>query len=73
MQLKLQKIGNSVGLVLPKDVLARLHLGQGDRMLLTEGDHTITLSAYNEDADRQLQLGREILNRRRNILKALAK
>jgi putative addiction module antidote len=72
MKLKLQKIGNSVGVILPKEVLNRLRLAHGDEVLMTEAAHAVTLSAFSENTAKQLELGREILNKRRNILKALA-
>jgi putative addiction module antidote len=72
MKVKLQKIGNSVGVILPKEVLARLHVGYGDEMMLSESNGGVILSPYSEDTASQLALGREILSRRRNILKALA-
>jgi putative addiction module antidote len=36
VELKLRKVGNSVGLVLPKEILARLNVEEGDALYLTE-------------------------------------
>ncbi|WP_373789483.1 AbrB/MazE/SpoVT family DNA-binding domain-containing protein, partial [Delftia acidovorans] len=48
--LKLTQVGNSVGLILPKEILAKLNLGKGDTVYLTEGaDRGIKLSPYVED------------------------
>jgi putative addiction module antidote len=72
MKVKLQKIGNSVGVIIPKEVLSRHHLSLGDDVLLTETATGFLLSGFSEDTARQLEIGREILSRRRNVLKALA-
>jgi antitoxin component of MazEF toxin-antitoxin module len=45
MKLEIKKIGNSTGLILPKELLARLGLSQGDSVVVSEGpDRTLTLS-----------------------------
>ena len=47
--LKITKIGNSAGIVLPKDVLARLRVGPGDQLYLSEAPDGVRLSAVDPD------------------------
>lgn len=71
--LKLTQIGNSVGLVLPKDVLARLKLGKGDMVFLTETPGGVNLSPYDPSMAEQLELGREFMHEYRDTFRELAK
>ena len=71
--LKLTQIGNSVGVILPKEVLARLKLEKGDVLYLTENPDGVTLSPYQPNFDEQLKAGREIMREYRDTLRALAK
>ncbi len=73
MKLELKKIGNSTGLILPKELLARLGLQQGDSVTVSEGpDRTLTVCAYAEDDAETLELAREVMREYKNTLKALA-
>ncbi|MFP5460739.1 MAG: AbrB/MazE/SpoVT family DNA-binding domain-containing protein [Gammaproteobacteria bacterium] len=71
--LKLTQIGNSVGVVLPKEVLARLHLEKGDAIFLTESPNGVRLTVTNPEFEAQMEKAREIMKRRRNVLAELAK
>jgi putative addiction module antidote len=72
--LKLIPIGNSTGAILPKDVLARLRVEQGDQLYLTEApDGSYRISAYDPDFARQMELAEEIMREDRDILRTLAK
>ncbi len=71
--LKLTQIGNSVGVILPKDVLARLKLEKGDQVFLTEGPGSVKLSRYDERVASQMEAAREIMKERRHVLRELAK
>ncbi|HQV29918.1 MAG TPA: hypothetical protein PLG23_18265 [Thermoflexales bacterium] len=74
LKLKLRKIGNSVGLVLPKEALARLHLAEGDMVTVTDAaDGSLRLSASDADFDRQMEKTEDIIGRYRNTLRELAK
>jgi len=72
--LKLTQIGNSVGVILPKEVLARMKLGKGDTVYVTEsasgGYH---LSPYDEVFAGQMEVTRRVMKKRRNVLRELAK
>ena len=71
--LKLTQIGNSVGVILPKEVLARLKLEKGDSLFLTETPDGIHLSPYSPDFEHQMDEARRVMKRRRNVLRELAK
>jgi putative addiction module antidote len=71
--LKLTQIGNSVGVILPKEVLARLKLVKGDSVFLTEAANGVTLTPYDPDLEEQLKLGREFMHDYRDTFHQLAK
>lgn len=71
--LKLTQIGNSVGVILPKDVLARLRLVKGDTVFLTEAANGVTLTPYDPELEEQLKLGREFMREYRDTFHQLAK
>lgn len=72
--LKLIKIGNSTGIILPKDVLARMQLEQGDEIFLTEGaDGRINLDPYDAEFSRRMAMAEQIMREDRDILRVLAK
>ena len=71
--LKLTQIGNSVGVILPKDVLVRLKLEKGDTVYMTENPDGVTLSPYQPNFDEQVHAGRKFMNEYRDTFRALAK
>ena len=71
--LKLTQIGNSVGVVLPKEALAQLKIGKGDTVFLTEMPGGFKLTPYDPAIEEQITLGREIMHEYRDTLRALAK
>jgi putative addiction module antidote len=71
--LKLTQIGNSIGVILPKEVLARLKLDRGDTLHLTDTPDGIALTPYDPAFEEQLALGREFMHDYRNTFRALAK
>jgi putative addiction module antidote len=71
--LKLTKIGNSTGVVLPKEVLAKLNVEQGDTVYLTEAADGMRINPYDPDFERQMALARRVSKQRRNALRELAK
>ncbi|MBY0334351.1 MAG: AbrB/MazE/SpoVT family DNA-binding domain-containing protein [Acetobacteraceae bacterium] len=71
--LKLRAIGNSVGVVLPKELLARLDLHEGDTLHAVEAPEGLVLTTLDPEALRQLELGRELMRRYRETFRALAK
>ena len=71
--LKLTQIGNSVGVILPKEVLARMKIEKGDTVFLTEAANGITLTPYDPELEEQLKLGREFMREYRDTFHQLAK
>ena len=72
--LKLTQIGNSVGVILPKEVLARLKLEKGDTVFVTEAANGgVTLTPYDPGLEEQLKLGREFMQDYRDTFHQLAK
>ncbi len=71
--LKLTQIGNSVGVILPKEVLARLKLAKGDSVYLTDTPGGIALTPYDPSFEEQLELGREFMREYKDTFRALAK
>ncbi len=71
--LKLTQIGNSVGVILPKEALARMKLEKGDMLYLTESPEGYRLVEFDPTFNEQLSLAEEIMKRRRNVLRELAK
>lgn len=70
---KLTQIGNSVGVILPKDVLARMNVEKGDQLFMSEVAHGITLSTYDPEFEAQMLQARGIMKKRRAVLRELAK
>jgi putative addiction module antidote len=71
--LKLTQIGNSVGVILPKEVLAKLKVSKGDTLYLTDTPYGIALTPYDPSFEQQLELGREFMREYRDTFRALAK
>ena len=71
--LKLTQIGNSVGVILPKELLARLKVGKGDLLHVTDSPDGITLTPYDPTLDEQIAAGRDFMNEYRDTFRALAK
>ena len=71
--LKLTQIGNSGGVILPKDLLARLKLEKGDTLFWTEAANGVNLSAYSPEFEIQMTEARRIMKKRRAVLHELAK
>lgn len=74
LELKLRKVGNSVGLVLPKEALSFLNVRAGDTVCVTESpDGTLRLSPTDPKVVRQLEVADSVIRRYRNTLRELAK
>ena len=71
--LKLTQIGNSVGVILPKEVLARLKLEKGDTLYLTESPDGMRITPHDPVFESQMESAREIMKNRRAVLRELAK
>ncbi len=73
MQLKLTQIGNSVGVVLPKEALSKLKLEKGDSVYLTESPDGFRLTPYDPAFEEQMAVARKVMKKRRAVLRELAK
>jgi putative addiction module antidote len=74
LKLKLRKVGNSVGLVLPKDALALLKSGEGDDVYLTEAaEGAVRITAADPEFERQIVAAQSVIKRYRNTLRRLSK
>ncbi|MDF1733419.1 MAG: AbrB/MazE/SpoVT family DNA-binding domain-containing protein [Minwuia sp.] len=72
--LKVRQIGNSLGVVLPKEVLARLNLAEGDSVFVTEApDGGMRITPYDPAFEEQMRAAREGMASYRNTLRELAK
>jgi putative addiction module antidote len=71
--IKIRKVGNSLGAVFPKELLARLRLGAGDTLFVTETSEGVVLSPYDPGFERQMDLARKIMREDRQVLRELAK
>ncbi len=71
--LKLRKIGSSLGVILPKDVLGPLHVKEGDTLYVSQDKDGLTLSAYDPDFEAIMNAAEVCDHRYKNTLKQLAK
>lgn len=71
--LKLIQIGNSVGVVLPKEALARLKLSKGETVFLTETPEGYTLTPYDPALEEEIEAGRAFMREYRDTFHQLAK
>jgi putative addiction module antidote len=70
--LKVRKIGNSLGVVLPKDVLAKLGVSEGDELSVSETPDGVALTPGDSESAELLRLAEDIMRKRRKVLKVLA-
>jgi putative addiction module antidote len=74
VELKIRRFGNSLGVVLPKEVVRRLRSGDGERLFLIEsGDGDYRLTSYDPAFEKKMAKAEEIMGRYRNTLHALSK
>ncbi|MEM9086402.1 MAG: AbrB/MazE/SpoVT family DNA-binding domain-containing protein [Pseudomonadota bacterium] len=71
--LKITKIGNSAGIILPKEVLARLRVGPGDELYVSEAPDGIRLTATDPSFAEKMEVAERIMRQDRDILRELAK
>lgn len=72
-QLKITRIGNSAGVVLPKELLAHLDVSIGETVSVSKTPNGIELSVREPDFDVQMAAAREVMARRKRALRELAK
>lgn len=69
---KITTIGNSVGIVLPKEVLNRLHVEKGDTLFITESADGIRLTPYEQGFAEEMEAARRVMRKNRDVLRKLA-
>ena len=72
MKIKLTAIGNSTGVILPKELLARLRLAKGDALYATELPDGIKLTPFDPKLAGQMEVAEKVMRRRRTLLRKLA-
>ena len=72
MKLKITTVGNSAGIVLPKEILARLRLDKGDMLYATEIPGGIQLMPYDPKFEEQLEMAEKVMRQDRDVLRKLA-
>jgi putative addiction module antidote len=74
LALKVTQVGNSTGVILPREAVSRLKVEKGDVIYLTEApDGSYRLTPYSPGFAEQMELARQIMRARRNALRELAK
>ena len=71
--LKLTSIGNSVGVVLPKELLVKLGLQKGDTLHVVETPEGLRLTTADPEFEAQMEVARGLMKKWRNVLRELAK
>lgn len=72
MKLKITTIGNSAGVILPKELLARLRVDKGDELLALETPDGIMLTVYDPELAAQMDVAEGVMRKRRTLLNKLA-
>jgi putative addiction module antidote len=74
VEVKIRKFGNSLGVILPKEVLNRLNIGDGGKLFLIEApDGDYRLTPYDPSFEKKMTKAEDIMSRYRNTLRELAK
>ncbi len=73
MKLKITSIGNSFGVILPKEALAKLKVTGGDAVFITETPDGFRITPYDPEFEAQMQAAKGVMKKRRNALRELAK
>lgn len=72
MKTTIRDIGNSKGLILPKEVLAKLRVDSGDDVYITETPNGVEITAYDADFARVMEVAERVMREHRDVLKKLA-
>jgi len=73
LKVKVTSIGNSMGILLPKETLSKMKVSKGDSLYLVESPEGFTLTPYQNDFESQVEAAENIMKRYRNTLHKLAK
>lgn len=70
--LTITKIGNSEGVILPKEILAKLRAGKGDKIYVTETPYGVNLTSYDPAFARTMEIAEQVMREDRDVLRKLA-
>ena len=70
--LKLTTMGNATGIVLPREILERLRVQQGDSLYVLETPQGIELTPFNPEFAAQMEAAEQVMREDRDALKRLA-
>jgi putative addiction module antidote len=73
MKLKITAIGNSAGVILPRELLARLRVEKGDSLYATELPDGVKLTPFDPELAGQMEVAERVMRKDRNVLRKLAK
>ncbi len=73
IKLKITSIGNSKGILLPKEALNKMNVGKGDTLYLVENAEGYSLTPYQQDFAQQVEAAEKIMNQYKNTLHELSK
>ena len=73
IKVKLTSIGNSMGIVLPKEALTKLKIGKGETLYLVDSPEGFLLTPYQQNFEKQMEAAEKVMNKYRNALHELAK
>lgn len=71
-KLKITTVGNSVGVVLPREILERLRVGKGDSLFVTETPNGVELRSYDEEFAEDMAIAERVMRENRDLLRKLA-
>lgn len=72
IKLKITSIGNSAGVILPKELLEKLRVSKGDTLHVTETPNGVVLTAYDAEFEEAMSLAEDIMREDRDVLRKLA-
>ena len=70
---KIRNVGNSLGVVLPKEMIARLRVAKGDILFVQETVDGIRLTPYDPEFQQQMEIAKMVMREDRDALRALSK
>lgn len=73
LKVKVTQVGNSMGILLPKEALNKMKAEKGDTLYLVEGPDGYTVTPYSQDFEEQMGVAEKVMKKYRNALRELAK
>lgn len=72
MKIKVTTVGDSTGIILPPELLEKLHIGKGDTLYVTETARGFELSVYDEEFAKQMDIAESVMLEDSSVLRKLA-